>query len=58
MTSSVSAQANYAESFQNVGDGTDALGGPLAPIPTDGYQFVNPAGFEQRKFQLGFKVRF
>ena len=30
----------------------------LAPIPTDPYQFVNPSGFEQRKFQLGFKVRF
>ncbi len=37
---------------------TDALGNPLSPIPTDPYQFVNPAGYEQRKFQLGFKVRF
>jgi carboxypeptidase family protein/TonB-dependent receptor-like protein len=36
----------------------DALGNPLAPIATDPYQFVNPTGFEQRKFQLGFKVRF
>jgi hypothetical protein len=36
----------------------DALGNPLAPIPGDPYQFVNPSGFEQRKFQLGFKVRF
>jgi hypothetical protein len=37
---------------------TDALGNPLVAIPTDGYQFPSPAGFEQRKFQLGFKVRF
>jgi hypothetical protein len=37
---------------------TDALGNPATAIPTDAYQFVNPAGFEQRKFQLGFKVRF
>jgi hypothetical protein len=36
----------------------DALGNPRAPIPTDAYQFPNPSGFEQRKFQLGFKVRF
>ena len=36
----------------------DAAGSPLAPIPTDPYQFVNPQGYEQRKFQLGFKVRF
>jgi len=36
----------------------DAAGNPLAPIPTDPYQFTNPVGFEQRKFQLGFKVRF
>ncbi len=37
---------------------TDLLGNPAAAIPTDGYQFPNPSGFEQRKFQLGFKVRF
>jgi len=37
---------------------TDTLGNPAAPIPTDPYQFVNPSGYEQRKFQLGFKVRF
>jgi hypothetical protein len=37
---------------------TDALGNATGPIPTDAYQYVNPAGFEQRKFQLGFKVRF
>jgi hypothetical protein len=36
----------------------DALGNPSAPIPTDPYQFTNPTGYEQRKFQLGFKVRF
>jgi hypothetical protein len=36
----------------------DALGNPAAPIPTDPYQFANPTGYEQRKFQLGFKVRF
>jgi hypothetical protein len=37
---------------------TDALGNPLVPIPTDPLQFTNPSGFEQRKFQLGFKIRF
>jgi carboxypeptidase family protein/TonB-dependent receptor-like protein len=36
----------------------DIVGNPITPIPTDPYQFVNPSGFEQRKFQLGFKVRF
>ncbi len=36
----------------------DTLGNPATAIPTDPYQFVNPSGFEQRKFQLGFKVRF
>jgi hypothetical protein len=36
----------------------DTAGNPLAPIPDDPYQFPNPAGFEQRKFQLGFRVRF
>src|SRR5262245_23186435 len=36
----------------------DVLGNPLAAIPTDPYQFVNPSGYEQRKFQLGFKLRF
>jgi hypothetical protein len=36
----------------------DALGNPAAPIATDPYQFGNPSGYEQRKFQLGFKVRF
>ena len=36
----------------------DSLGNPTTPIPTDPYLFVNPSGYEQRKFQLGFKVRF
>ena len=36
----------------------DAAGNPLAAIPSDSYDFVNPSGFEQRKLQLGFKVRF
>ena len=36
----------------------DAAGNPVAAIPTDPYDFVNPSGYEQRKFQLGFKVRF
>jgi hypothetical protein len=36
----------------------DALGMPLAPIPTDAQLFPGRTGFEQRKFQLGFRVRF
>jgi hypothetical protein len=36
----------------------DAAGNPVAVIPTDPYDFVNPSGFEQRKLQLGFKLRF
>jgi hypothetical protein len=36
----------------------DAAGNPASAIPTDPYDFPNPSGFEQRKFQLGFKVRF
>jgi hypothetical protein len=36
----------------------DTAGAPVAAIPSDPYDFVNPSGFEQRKFQLGFKVRF
>ena len=37
----------------------DAAGNQVT-IPTDPYQFPNPSSpsFEQRKFQLGFKVRF
>lgn len=37
---------------------TDALGNPTTAIITDPFQRVNPGGFEQRKFQLGFKVAF
>jgi hypothetical protein len=37
---------------------TDAAGNPLSAIPTDPYQFPSATGYEQRKFQLGFKVRF
>ena len=36
----------------------DTLGNPVSAIPSDPYQFPNPSGAEQRKFQLGFKVRF
>jgi hypothetical protein len=36
----------------------DSAGNPVAAIPTDPYDFVNPSGFEQRKLQLGFKIRF
>jgi hypothetical protein len=37
---------------------TDAVGNALVPISGDAYRFVNPSGYEQRKFQLGFRVRF
>ncbi|MFN7916186.1 MAG: carboxypeptidase regulatory-like domain-containing protein [Vicinamibacterales bacterium] len=37
---------------------TDATGTPTTAIVFDPYQRVNPGGFEQRKFQLGFKVAF
>ena len=36
----------------------DTLGNPVNPIPTDPYQFTSASGFEQRKFQLGFRMRF
>ena len=36
----------------------DTAGVPAAAIPADPYDYVNPGGFEQRKLQLGFKVRF
>jgi hypothetical protein len=36
----------------------DAVGNPVSPIPSDPLQFTNPASGEQRKFQLGIKVRF
>jgi hypothetical protein len=37
---------------------TDTAGNPIAPIPADPYGFSGASGYEQRKFQLGFKVRF
>jgi hypothetical protein len=37
---------------------TDQFGNPASPIPTDPMLFPNPSGYEQRKFQLGFKIRF
>jgi hypothetical protein len=37
---------------------TDAAGNPVAAIPSDPYGFPGASGYEQRKFQLGFKVRF
>ena len=37
---------------------TDTAGNPIAPIPSDPYGFSGASGYEQRKFQLGFKVRF
>ena len=48
------------EQLQNISTTipTDTFGNPTVTIPSDPYQFPNPSGFEQRKFQLGFKVRF
>jgi hypothetical protein len=37
---------------------TDAAGNPLAAIPSNGSGFPPTAGYEQREFQLGFKVYF
>jgi Carboxypeptidase regulatory-like domain/TonB dependent receptor-like, beta-barrel len=37
---------------------TDAAGNPAVPIPDDPYGFPSATGYEQRKFQLGFKIRF
>jgi hypothetical protein len=36
----------------------DTAGNPVSPIPGDAYGFSNASGFEQRKFQLGFRFRF
>ena len=36
----------------------DAAGNPAEPLPSDGSGFTPTAGFEQRQFQLGFRVRF
>ena len=48
------------EQMSNVTTSTvvDAAGNPTAPIPDDPYQFPSPSGYEQRKFQLGFRFRF
>ncbi len=37
---------------------TNAAGVPVSAIPSDPYQYPSATGYEQRKFQLGFKVRF
>lgn len=37
---------------------TDAVGNPATAIPTSGDGFAPNGGYEQRQFQLGFKVRF
>jgi hypothetical protein len=36
----------------------DVAGNPITPITFDAYQFSNASGFEQRKFQLGLRLRF
>ncbi|MEW6321850.1 MAG: TonB-dependent receptor [Acidobacteriota bacterium] len=36
----------------------DAVGNPLAPIPTKANQFPATSGYEQRQFQLGFRFIF
>lgn len=36
----------------------NAAGNPITPIPSVAMDFVNPSGFEQRKLQIGFKVKF
>jgi hypothetical protein len=48
------------EQLSNITTSTvvDLLGNPVTSIPSDPYQFSNPTGAEQRKFQLGFRVRF
>ena len=37
---------------------TDALGAPAVAIPASGDGFAPSGGYEQRQFQIGFKVRF
>jgi hypothetical protein len=37
---------------------TDLAGNPLAALSTNPLDYLAPSGFEQRKLQLGFKVRF
>ena len=48
------------EQLSNVTTSTrvDTAGNPVAPISYDAYQYPNATGFEQRKFQLGFRMRF
>jgi len=36
----------------------DTLGNPIQPIPTEAKGFAPNGGYEQREFQLGFRVRF
>jgi hypothetical protein len=36
----------------------DVAGNPVTPISMDPYQYTGASGFEQRKFQLGFRLRF
>jgi len=36
----------------------DLQGNPLTPIPTSGSEFPATSGYEQREFQLGFKLYF
>jgi hypothetical protein len=42
----------------NTSTPVDVAGNPVAPISYDAYQYPNAVGFEQRKFQLGFRMRF
>jgi hypothetical protein len=42
----------------NTSTPVDAAGNPTRPISYDAYQYPNAAGFEQRKFQLGLRMRF
>jgi hypothetical protein len=37
---------------------TDALGNPLAPLPTSGDQLTPTGGYEQRQLQIGFRFTF
>ena len=48
------------EQLSNITTSTvvDVVGNPATAIASDPYQFPNPSGYEQRKFQLGFKFRF
>jgi len=37
---------------------TDLAGNPLAALSSNPLDYPQPSGFEQRKMQLGFRVRF